>query len=117
MRAESARPFGRVRGWLRRISGMCGVPLSLGAIGLSSVFVAGTSLASEGTPEWLPPERNAPGVLVFPPADRTSPRPITVMLHGMCGTPENACPYFARVAAKDSWLICPRGTLTCPSGG
>lgn len=88
------------------------------AVLCASSFVVETAGAvAPRNPEWLPPEGDAPGVLVFPPADRTAARPITVMLHGMCDIPENECPYFARVAAKDSWLICPRGTLTCASAG
>jgi predicted esterase len=105
MRAISARPRGRVKGRVRRIFGF-----------VSSLCAVATATPAR-TPEWLAPEGDAPGVLVFPPGERTAAKPITVMLHGMCGVPENECPYFARVAAKGSWLICPRGTLTCSSGG
>ena len=91
--------------------------MAVAAICAASLVVETAGAVPPSVPEWLPPEGDAPGVLVFPPADRTSARPITVMLHGMCDIPENECPYFARVAAKDTWLICPRGTLTCASAG
>lgn len=125
MRASSARPSGRVRGWVRRISGF-----ALGSSVRKRAFVAGAAIcashvcassrvaaSASRSPEWLSPEGDAPGVLVFPPEGKPGARPITVMLHGMCGAPENECPYFAPVVARDSWLICPRGTLTCSSGG
>lgn len=114
MRAISARPSGRAKGWVRLLSGFArGAAVCAALLGVSAT---GRAEAAR-SPELLAPEGDAPAVLVFPPEDVTRPRPITVMLHGMCGAPENECPYFAPVAAKDSWLICPRGTLTCSSGG
>jgi predicted esterase len=69
-------------------------------------------------PEWLPAEDGAPDVLVFPPAtENTGAQPITVMLHGMCGAPENECPAFADAVTKRGFLICPRATVSCAGGG
>lgn len=69
-------------------------------------------------PEWLPSAGDTADVLVYPPrGDRTTPRPVVVMLHGMCGLPERECPYFAGVVTKHAWLVCPRATMSCPGGG
>ncbi len=68
-------------------------------------------------PEWL---RSAgePDVLVYPPRDADATRaPVAVMLHGMCGMPENTCPWFADAVARKSWLVCPRGTARCEGVG
>jgi predicted esterase len=69
------------------------------------------------SPTWLASREPAAEVLVFPPRDRQVPRPVTVMLHGMCDEPENECPYFAEVVTRKSWLVCPRASMRCPGGG
>ena len=56
-------------------------------------------------------------VLVYPPARDDSAKPITVMLHGMCDTPENECPYFADAVTPYSWLVCPAARGRCSNGG
>jgi len=56
-------------------------------------------------------------VLVYPPRDRAAPRPLTVMLHGMCDEPEAECPHFAEVVTRSGWLLCPRAETRCPGGG
>ncbi len=56
-------------------------------------------------------------VLVYPPRDTSRPRPILVMLHGMCDEPEHECPYFAAAATRHGWLLCPRARLRCAGGG
>lgn len=81
-------------------------------------LLAFTSGARAATPEWIPAEDSNPGLMVYEPqGDRSVPRPITVMLHGMCGLPENECPHFASTVTRDSWLVCPRATKACPNGG
>jgi predicted esterase len=42
---------------------------------------------------------------------------MAVMLHGMCNRPEYECPHFARAITQHAWLVCPRATVTCKSGG
>jgi predicted esterase len=73
---------------------------------------------SSDAPRWFAATATAPEVVVYPPRDGVSaPHPVTVLLHGMCDVPENECPWFANVVARDSWLVCPRGPLRCASGG
>lgn len=68
-------------------------------------------------PEWLH-SAGEPDVLVYPPRDADATRaPAAVMLHGMCGMPENTCPWFAESVARKSWLVCPRGTARCEGVG
>jgi predicted esterase len=57
-----------------------------------------------------------PGVVVYP-AEEPGPRRITVVLHGMCGEPANACRHFAAQVTADQHLICPRASLRCAGGG
>jgi predicted esterase len=66
---------------------------------------------------YLPRSGELPEILVFPPRDQTVKRPVVVMLHGMCDTPENECPRLAEAFANQSWLVCPRGDTPCASGG
>jgi len=68
-------------------------------------------------PAILPAAGSAPAVLVFPPYDTSQPRPMAVMLHGMCDEPEYECPYFADSIRQHRWLICPRASLACSGGG
>ena len=56
-------------------------------------------------------------VLFYPPQDRSRARPLFVMLHGMCGAPEHACPHFAATISRFGWLVCPRAERTCEGGG
>ncbi len=68
-------------------------------------------------PTWLRGD-GAADVLVYPPRDADGERaPVAVMLHGMCGMPENTCPWFAASVARKSWLVCPRGTSRCEGAG
>ncbi len=49
--------------------------------------------------------------------DRAQPaRPVTVLLHGMCGNPRNACAPFVDVTTARGWLVCPRGEEACGAG-
>lgn len=51
------------------------------------------------------------------PSDTSEARPVTVYLHGICGTPVNGCPQFADGVADRSWLLCPRAPVACEGGG
>ncbi len=57
-----------------------------------------------------------PGVVIFP-ARASGPRPITVVLHGMCGEPLNTCSYFAARVTQTANLVCPRASARCTGGG
>ncbi len=61
--------------------------------------------------------KDEPGMLAYPPLDRSAPRSVTVMLHGMCSEPERACRHFASTITREGWLLCPRATRRCDGGG
>jgi predicted esterase len=56
------------------------------------------------------------GVVVYP-ARAPGVHSITVVLHGMCGHPENACRHFEDQVTAREHLVCPRATQACPGGG
>lgn len=58
----------------------------------------------------------APGVVVYP-AQTPGVHRVTVLLHGMCGEPANACRHFAEQVTSDEHLICPRASRRCDGGG
>ncbi|HEY8090343.1 MAG TPA: hypothetical protein VIF09_20920, partial [Polyangiaceae bacterium] len=69
------------------------------------------------TPAWIDAEAAAGKSFVYPPqGEISSPRPVTVMLHGMCGHPESACGPFVDVSTARGWLVCPRGEDPCGGG-
>ncbi|MFO0677498.1 MAG: hypothetical protein U0169_13265 [Polyangiaceae bacterium] len=49
--------------------------------------------------------------------DTVHAKPVVVLLHGMCGAPENACPFFADGGRDVGHLVCPRANHACPGGG
>jgi predicted esterase len=57
-----------------------------------------------------------PGVVVYP-AQTPGAHRVTVLLHGMCGEPQNACSHFAQQVTADEHLICPRASRRCDGGG
>lgn len=71
------------------------------------------------SPELFRSDDGATDVVVYPPKhlDPSAPKPVTVMLHGMCDEPTNECPYFAPAVTAQSWLVCPRGGTRCAGGG
>jgi predicted esterase len=56
-------------------------------------------------------------VLVYPPSDTSKPAKLVMLLHGMCGHPENECPWFAGAATSGAYVACPRANLLCNGGG
>ena len=67
---------------------------------------------------WVESEGPGGRALIFAPRDASSSaRPVTVLLHGMCGDPRNACPPFADVTTTRSWLVCPRAEDACGGAG
>src|SRR5579883_1279650 len=59
----------------------------------------------------------SPGLVAYPPRSGAGARPVTVMLHGMCGTAEGTCAWLAEAATRDEWLVCPRAPVACGNGG
>ncbi|HEY4105211.1 MAG TPA: hypothetical protein VGM44_15040 [Polyangiaceae bacterium] len=57
-----------------------------------------------------------PGVVIFP-ARASEARPITVLLHGMCGEPIRTCSHFAAEVTENANLVCPRASQRCTGGG
>jgi predicted esterase len=111
MLAKTACPIGRAWGWIRLLAGKIGIATLL-------ALMAFAPSAGAANMQRLPATGDAPEMLVVPPSDGVAgPHPVTVMLHGMCGAPENECSYFENAATRGTWLICPRATLKCPSGG
>ena len=64
----------------------------------------------------LPATEDAPGVVIFA-AREAGPRPITVVLHGMCGDAARTCSHFSNAVTERSHLICPRASAHCAGGG
>jgi predicted esterase len=81
--------------------------------GLAGVFTTG---AAEAEPFELAEAQGESGVVVYPAA-RDGARRITVVLHGMCSEPVNACRHFAQQVTEDEHLICPRASRRCDGGG
>lgn len=68
-------------------------------------------------PQWVEAESFAGKAFVFPPkGESAAPRPVTVMLHGMCGHPQSACAPFVDVSTSRGWLVCPRAEDACGGG-
>jgi predicted esterase len=72
---------------------------------------------SMGSPLMLRDDRGQLAAVAYPPRDLSVPRPVTVMLHGMCGAPERECPSYAPAVADHGWLVCPRAPVACEGGG
>jgi predicted esterase len=62
-------------------------------------------------------ERGQVTAVAYPPGDLSGPRPVTIMLHGMCGAPERECPSYAPAVTGHAWLLCPRASVACEGGG
>jgi len=68
-------------------------------------------------PAWVEAEAPAGKAFVYPPkGESDAARPVTVMLHGMCGAPQSACAPFVDVATSRGWLVCPRAEDACGGG-
>lgn len=69
-------------------------------------------------PVWLESDdRVEPPILVYPPHSTSNAAAPLMLLHGMCGHPENECPWFAGSATERRWVACPRADLSCGGGG
>jgi predicted esterase len=81
---------------------------------LLGLLVSKPARAAE--PFTLAEAENQPGVVVFPARTAGAHR-VTVLLHGMCGEPANACRHFAEQVTADEHLVCPRASRRCDGGG
>ena len=72
--------------------------------------------ARAAAPFTLAETESEPGVVVYP-AQTPGAHRVTVLLHGMCGEPQNACSHFAPQVTADEHLICPRASRRCDGGG
>jgi predicted esterase len=80
-------------------------------------FVVSSSRAAlAATPFELDESNGEPGVVVYP-AQAPGVHRVTVLLHGMCGEPANACRYFASQVTAEENLVCPRASRRCDGGG
>lgn len=67
-------------------------------------------------PAWIEGDASARAFVYPPQSDAASAKPVTVLLHGLCGHPQNACAPFVDVSTSRGWLVCPRGEDVCGSG-
>lgn len=74
------------------------------------------SRSAWAVPFELPEQDGQPGVVVYPAA-RPGAQRVTVVLHGMCSEPVNACRHFAAAITASEHLVCPRASLRCDGGG
>jgi predicted esterase len=72
--------------------------------------------AHAAAPFTLAETEHEPGVVVYP-AQTPGAHRVTVLLHGMCGEPANACSHFAEQVTAEEHLICPRASKRCDGGG
>ena len=67
-------------------------------------------------PEWVHGSGAAKALVYAPAVAAASPRPVTVLMHGLCGHPQNSCAPFVDVATSRGWLVCPQGEDACGTG-
>ena len=92
----------------------------------ASPAAAGSSIGEQTTvrgagaaevPAWIEAEDAVGKAFVYPPQPGAeAARPVTVLLHGMCGHPQSACGPFVDVSTSRGWLVCPRGEDACGGG-
>ena len=80
-----------MRGLMRRLGARALLCLVIGAL----LTLPRRVHAQELAPLVLTESETEPGVVVYR-STAPGPRPISVVLHGMCGEPERACAHFAR---------------------
>lgn len=72
--------------------------------------------SARAAPFELAEQDGQPGVVVYP-ARKPGAQRVTVVLHGMCSEPVNACRHFAAAVTASEHLICPRASVRCQGGG
>lgn len=102
-----------MRGLMRRLGARALLCLVIGAL----LTLPRRVHAQELAPLVLTESETEPGVVVYR-STAPGPRPISVVLHGMCGEPERACAHFARaIGERGEHLVCPRARVRCAGGG
>jgi predicted esterase len=96
-------------------------PVPAPAPATASASLAGEAPAPRArvpeAPAWIDAEASAGKAFVYPPSGESrAPRPVTVMLHGMCGHPQSACGPFVDVSTSRGWLVCPKAEDPCGGG-
>lgn len=99
-----------VRRAMRALVALCLalVPLAIASSAKSAPPLAGELLVLR--PGRLP-------IFAYRPTATDAPKPLTIYLHGICGRPENGCPFFKDGVTDASWLVCPSAPTPCPEGG
>jgi predicted esterase len=111
------------RRWVRqgRARGIVWLATASTAIAVAASWLHASPARAEPPPRapvWIAAEtKDGTGVLAYPPRETRAPRPLMVMLHGMCDVPQRECPAFAGEATSGHWLLCPRANLACEGGG
>jgi predicted esterase len=100
------------QGFLRRPGVKAKVCLRLAV--LLALLVSAPARAA--VPLILAETESEPGVVVYA-AQTPGKHRVTVLLHGMCGEPQNACRHFAPQVTAYEHLICPRASRRCDGGG
>jgi predicted esterase len=72
---------------------------------------------SVAAPILLRDDRGHVTAVAYPPQNASGLRPVTIMLHGMCGAPERECSSYAPAVTGRGWLLCPRAPVPCEGGG
>ncbi len=67
-------------------------------------------------PSWVDAEGRGRAFVYPPQTSAPTAKPVTVLLHGMCGHPQNACRPFVDVSTSHGWLVCPQGEDVCGGG-
>jgi len=119
MEQVCARRLG-VKGWVCLAGG---ITAALGSESRTSLAAEPASAATPNATQTKPltvidlaATADLPGVVIFP-ARVSGSRPITVLLHGMCGEPIYTCSHFAEQVTQSANLICPRASQRCAGGG
>jgi alpha-beta hydrolase superfamily lysophospholipase len=116
---------GRVRR-ARTMAAMC-TAIGMGAMMLAPLARPARATPTEGGESTAVAERSlevgeritegeARAVFYAPQNGAASPRPVTVLLHGLCGDPRRACEPFVSASTERGWLVCPRGEDSCGGG-
>jgi predicted esterase len=90
------------------------VLLALGAFAL----IARAQADARPSGQWLKVGADErPAIVYAPELEAEAKKPVIVMLHGMCDTPENECNAFHPAVANVGFLVCPRANGACGNGG
>ena len=86
------------------------------ATGLAAMIVAPLARSAPSLPGRPAADRDDPAIVYPPRRSGDEPKPVVVLLHGLCGHPESACAPFVGASTAHGWLVCPRGEDPCGGG-